>query len=387
MTHPKYGRPVWAEVDLGALQQNLFAIRAFLGGKSEIMAVVKAEAYGHGPVEVAQQLQNDGVQLFGVASLDEAIVLRENGITGEILILGYTPAVLYEDLRHFRIQQSIISEEMLAAFMEKAAALGPIPVHAKIDTGMGRLGVRAEDAPAFLSSLFESFGENVKGVFTHFAVADRNAEDSRHQLRRFHQVIAPFAQRFHSLLRHAANSAGTVTLRDSWLDCVRPGLLLYGVSPIANTAPPFPLRPVLRVKARIVQVKSIRSGESVGYGHRFRAERDSRVAILPIGYGDGYPRALSERAHVRIRGKHAPIIGNMSMDFSIVDITDIPGVKPEDEVLILGDSITAWSLAEPINSIPYEILCGLGKRIPRVCLPAPAEDPAKSTTAAPARKT
>lgn len=386
MTHSRYGRPVWAEIDLAALQHNVRELRTFLGGKADILAVVKAEAYGHGPVEISRQLEREGIKTLAVASFDEAVVLREAGVSRDILVLGYTPAYLYLDLQHYKIEQSIISAEMLADFTRMAAQFGPLPVQGKIDSGMGRLGVRADEAVPFLTNLFETFGNSVQGIFTHFAVADRNAEDSRDQLRTYLKVLDPFYRKHPTLKRHAANSAGTISLRESWLDGVRPGLLLYGTSPIAGVAPPLDLRPVMRVKARVVQVKKIRAGESVGYGHRFHAERDSHIAIIPIGYGDGYPRALSERSYMLLHGKHAPVIGNMSMDFSIVDVTDIANVKAEDEAVVLGGDITAWSLADLIQSIPYEIFCGLGKRISRIYLPPPDATDEAQTPAAPAPK-
>jgi len=364
-------RPVWAEISQNALRQNLQTIRKFLNGKTEILAIVKAEAYGHGAVKVAETLEAEGIRSFGVASLDEAIELRENGVKGDILILGYTSAHAAKELSHYRLQQTLFSTEMLKEFQEGLKALRKegktLQVQAKLDTGMGRLGVKTDDAHPFLQELFESFGADVKGIFTHFPKADCDEEFTRLQMRTFQALVAPFlVNNRSSITLHMANSAAALRWKESWADQVRLGILLYGVNPIPNPELSLPLTPVMSVKARVIQVKELKKGEGCGYGHRFQASAPTKIAIVPIGYADGYSRAFSGKGWMRIRGKKAPILGNVSMDFTAVDVTTIPGVKAGEEVTILGEGVDAWELASWANSIPYEILCALGKRIPRL---------------------
>ncbi len=364
-------RPVWAEISLNALRQNLRNIRKFLNGETEILAIVKAEAYGHGAVEIAKTLEAEGIRSFGVASLDEAIELRENGVRGEILTLGYTSPRAVREIYHYNLQQTLFSVEMLQEFQEELMALrrdGKIlQVQAKLDTGMGRLGVQAGEATTFLREILEISGAGVKGIFTHFPKADCDEEFTRQQVRTFQTLVAPFLGKNRSTIAlHMANSAATLRWKETWADQVRLGILLYGINPIPNLNYSLPLAPVMSVKARVIQVKELKKGEGCGYGHRFQASAPTKIAIIPIGYADGYSRAFSGKGWMRLLGQKAPVLGNVSMDFTAVDVTTIPGVKVGDEVTILGEGVDAWELAHWANSIPYEVLCALGKRIPRL---------------------
>jgi len=364
-------RPTWAEIDLLALSANLRAVRNRVG-KLPVLAVVKADAYGHGAAGVARALERDGVESLGVALPEEGIELRRAGVSAPILVLGgFTPAQAEAILQH-RLVPAIYRPDQIDALSRAASARGvQAAVHLKIDSGMGRLGVPPEDVPGFASILARAPSIRVTGAFSHLAVADDPADPfTRRQIDLFQRSLEAARERG---LRpeeiHLANSAAILDHPPAWLSLVRPGLVLYGYPPSAKMTP-LEVRPVLSLKTRIIYIKDVAAGTSLGYGRTFVAPRPTRVASLALGYDDGLPRLASNRGHVLLRGRPAPIVGRISMDLTTVDVTDVPGAALGDEVTVIGgtgaerigaDRIAAWA-----ETIPWEILCGIGSRVPRL---------------------
>ena len=373
---PNAGRPTWAEIDLAALAHNFHVIKNQVGPDTKVLAAVKANAYGHGAVECARRLESEGVDWFGVALPEEGIELRKAGITRPILCLGgFWPA-----------QESVLIEHELTAVayrldtiesLDRAArdANTTTNVHIKIDTGMGRLGVRADAVGEFCDALTRFQNIRVEGLMTHLAAADDESkqEFTDSQLGKFETAIATFRERgFRLTLIHAANSAAAFANPGARGNMVRPGGALYGftrdVLP-SNIETPA-LRPVMSLHSRIVLLKNVPKGEYLGYGCTFQTQRDSLIATIPIGYDDGYRRALSNKARAIVRGQFAPVVGRVSMDLTLVDVTEAPGVSLDDQVTLLGhdgeSSITAEELGELAGTISYEITCGVSNRVPRI---------------------
>ena len=370
------GRPTWAEIDLDALADNLGVIRERVGRGVKVMAAVKADAYGHGAVECARRLQQEGVDWFGVALPEEGVELRNAGITRPILCLGG----FWEGQEDICLQQNLTPVvyrlDMIESLDRAARSVGAIAdVHVKIDTGMGRLGVQFDEVPEFCVALKSFPNLRVDGLMTHFAAADdHDREDfTKEQLKQFQQTVSLFRERgFNPSLIHAANSAATFAFPESRDGLVRPGGALYGfvrdVFPDDIAAPP--LRPLMSLHSRIMLLKRVGKGEKLGYGCTFETARDSLIATIPIGYDDGYRRALSNRGRLIVRGSFAPVVGRVSMDLTLVDVTDVPGVKLNDRVTLIGRagdlSITAEEIAETIGTISYEVTCGVSARVPRL---------------------
>ncbi len=371
----------WAEIDLDCIAHNVREIRRVIGPHPEIMAVVKADAYGHGVRETVQTMLDAGATRIAVSMLDEALELRQIGIDVPILVLSYTDPKRAGEIIRQGITQTVFSHDLAKALSRAAKKEGmPARIHIKIDTGMSRVGF----APGFaavkaVAAISKLPGIVVEGVFTHFASADET--DPAFTLRQFEQFESILFELnrvgFRMPLRHVANSAATLAFPDLALDMVRPGIILYGILPSAEVVPvmhdgePLQLRPAMSLKAHVIMVKRIGKGATVSYGRTWRAHRASRIATLPIGYGDGYARALSNHAHVLIHGQFAPVIGRICMDQCMVDVTDIEGVvKPGDEVVLMGTqgnrSIRVEELAASAGTIPYETICLVGKRLPRV---------------------
>jgi alanine racemase len=385
-----------AHVNLAALQANFRAIRAFVSGgregpptPPEIIAVVKANAYGHGAARVALALEEAGATMFSCADIEEGIVLRQAGVRVQIVIFGALSVSDVDGLFEFNLTPTISSPGAAKAVHSAAARRHrTIPVHLKIDTGMNRLGFRHDNLRRTLPAVLASEHLKLAAVFTHFASADAPESPLFDQQRvRFEQALGvvddlvqagraagqgtrPDPPR--SYLRHASNSAAL--LRDSrvWYDAVRPGLLLYGIvpPPLAST---IPLEPVMSLTSRVVAVKGLRPGEGVGYGWRFQTDMPRTIAVVPAGYADGLDTRLCGRGYVLVRGRRAPIIGAVSMDMITVDVTDVPEVEPGDEVVLLGQQgteswqrIDAREVAASIGTIPWEIVCRLGTRVERV---------------------
>lgn len=370
------GRPTWAEIDLDALAHNFSVIRERVGPGVKILAAVKANAYGHGSVECSRRLEKEGVDWFGVALPEEGAELRDAGITKPILCMGGAWAgqeslCLQQNLTPVAYRLDAV--EALARAAKEAQKT--IDIHVKVDTGMGRLGVRAGEVGEFCRALQRLENIRVDGLMTHLASADdeEQAEFTEQQLRRFATAVAAFREHgFAPAYVHAANSAGLFAFSSSVANMVRPGGTLYGFTAdvlAASTETP-PLRPVMSVYSRIMLLKRLPAGEKLGYGGTFETKRDSMIATIPIGYDDGYRRAFSNRARVIVRGKFAPVVGRVSMDLTIIDVTDVPQVALDDRVTLLGSegncSITAENLGVMANTISYEITCGISHRVPRV---------------------
>lgn len=372
-------RRVWSEIDLEALRHNLRVLQSRLSGVG-IWAVVKADAYGHGALRVGATLAAAGVEGLAVASLDEALRLREGGVGGPVLVLGETPPEGIGLLQRHGVSQCLFRPEHLDGWQEGLDNTLPPPgLHIKVDTGMGRLGIPATGLPRLVDELARGPFRG-EGVFTHFALAESDPEATRASLDAFRRGLeeARLLERFPECRRHAANSAAALLGPEYWLDAVRLGLLLYGVSPEAAAGGSPPVLPVMGVKASLVDMKTVAAGKGFGYGHADRAAADRRLGVVPIGYADGYLRQLSGRAQVLVRGARAPVVGAVSMDFLHVDISAIPDARVGDQVVLLGrqddGEITLHDLARWGETIPYEMMTLLGKRAPRVFLAA--ESPA-----------
>lgn len=365
----------WAEIDISALIHNFKAIKKISGG-SKIMAVVKANAYGHSVCDIAPVLQSQGADYFAVSNIDEALQLRDCGITRPILILGYTPVGMVEKLSEYNISQCVYSAEYARELSEKAVKSNvEINIHIKLDTGMSRLGFDCRDkslcgiSDAIASAQLEGF--SLEGIFTHFAVADRSKanEDgfTNEQYSRFSAAVAEFEKAgLKAPLYHCCNSAASILDIEKHLDICRPGIILYGLSP--SDAPEFKcdLVPVMTLKSVVSMVKTVKKGDTVSYGRTFKAEKDIKIATVAAGYADGYPRALSNKAYVLINGQKAPILGRVCMDQMSVDVSDIKDVKMCDEVILFGKELPVDILADLCETINYEIVCGISPRVPRI---------------------
>jgi alanine racemase len=402
-TPDKLLRPTWAEIDCGAMRRNYARLRE-LAGDRKMLAVVKADAYGHGAMTAAKLLDECGADWFGVATVEEGIELRSVGIRKPILLLGGLYMSDPADLVEYQLTPSVSSTARLDTYAECARRSGkPIDFHLKIDTGLGRLGMPPELLEPFLGHLRQLNGETcsgwdalrLTGVFTHLACAeDLVATQTHEQLARFRHALA----NMHSLgiapkWIHVSNSAALLAHLDIAEDLVRVGALLYGyclplLIPPGVSVPPLPVfEPVLSFKTRVVFLKDQPAGAPIGYGASYYTRRPSRIATLPVGYADGLNRALSNRGRVLVRGRYGRIVGNISMDLTLIDVTDIPNVSVGDEVTLIGKvddcSISAAELARELGTIPYEILCSIGKRVPRIYLnPAGAEDVSASPASA-----
>ncbi len=373
-------RPTWAEINLDALAANFQLVKNHVGPGANVMAVVKANAYGHGATDCARRLEREGANWFGVALPEEGIELRAAGITKPILCLGG----FWEGQAQLCLQHALVPVvyrlDMLEAIDHAARARGVIAdVHLKIDTGMGRLGVRFDEVADFASQLKTFRNIRVDGLMTHFAAADEPSCEvlTHHQIQRFHDAVAAFRELgYDPTFVHLANSAGIFAEPESWGNMVRPGGVLYGlwrdILDPAHRDENF--RPIMSLHSRISLLKWVPEGETVGYGCTFEASRKTLVATIPIGYDDGYPRGLSNRSHVIIRGVFATVIGRISMDLTLIDVTNVPDVKLNDGVVLLGESggqsVSAEYLAKTAGTLSYEVTCGIGSRVPRVFVEA-----------------
>ena len=367
----------WAEIDLDALRHN-YRLIARLAGPAKVCAVLKADAYGHGDVMTGQVLAQEGAEWFAVSSLSEALHLRRAGLEQPVLVLGHTDPAQALVLHRQRIIQAVYSPEYARALSAVAvAARCTVQAHLKVDTGMGRIGFGAladpEGAVEQLAACWQLPGLEVGGLFQHFSVADSTELEDLAYTKRQHALFCQVrdglrARGLDTGLCHCCNSAGLLTHPDWGMDLVRAGIILYGIDPSGQVGLPG-LRPVLRLKATVSQVKALHPGESVSYGRAFTAEHAMRVATLCAGYADGYPRLLSGKGRVCLRGKAAPVLGRVCMDQMVVDVTGIPGVQSGDEAVLFGaegPGDTVCTVADKAGTIPYEILCGVTRRVPRV---------------------
>jgi len=354
----------WAEVSRSAIEHNLRFLRSQIPADCELMPAIKAQAYGHGAQFVARILSENGVRHAAVANLYEALEIADFFEPPNILLLSAPLAAeLPEIVRHGFA--SIVSSELDVTALEKWAVRlqKQAYVHLKIDTGMGRLGCAPQEAPQICSRILQSRHLQLKGVMTHFASADVDLRATRKQLRLFLHTVEKLRLPCNFPL-HAANSAGLLRLAPARLQLVRPGLTLYGVSPVKGFA--ALLRPALTWKSRITLLKNIPAGHGVSYASTFRAPRPMRIAVVSVGYADGYPRALSNKAHVLIRGQRCDVLGRVTMDEIMVAVDKVPGVERGEEVILLGAELPASELAKWANTSAYEILTRIGTRVERV---------------------
>ena len=365
--------PVWIEVDLSAVRGNFQQIRRHVPSRVKVLTVIKANGYGHGLLPVAQALSEAGADFLAVASVVEAVALRRSGIGTGILVLGQClPEEAPLVVEHRLIQA--VGDEAVAQALSRSAVRAdkPAAVHLKVDTGMGRYGVWHEEAAALLKKIAGLPGVQPQGVFTHLGMAGQSVEATEGQLSHFSRLLGDLEKEgLPAGLRHAANSVGLIRYPESHWDLVRTGLLVYGCSPIKGEQP-LELKAALSLKSRVRFLKTVAAGRTVSYGGTWKAERPSRVATVPVGYAHGYMRALSNKAELLVRGRRAPVIGRITMEDLMCDVTDIPGVEIGDEAVLIGrqgeERVTAEELARAARTIPYEILVGLSPSIPRLYL-------------------
>jgi len=369
------GRPTCCFVDLDALRWNFRQIRAKVGSRIKILSMVKANGYGHGATLVAATLVEEGSDAFGVATLEEGLELRQTGILSPIIVLA---GAYIEQLDQYlknnltpAVHELQTLKQMEANVRERGATLH---VHLKVDTGMGRIGLLATEIDSWLAEIKRLNALKLEGVFSHFSHAESVKGDyTQKQLQVFRSTVDRLrSEDIAPPLVHLANSAATISLPAAYFDMVRPGLMLYGIYPSTTMTHQVSLRPVLSWQTRILQLKKLPPGASISYGQTFITRRDSLIATLPVGYADGYPRLVSNRGEVLVRGQRAPVVGRVCMDLTMIDVTDIGGIREGDEVVLLGrqgeseisaDEMAAWS-----NTISYEILTSIGARVPRIPL-------------------
>ena len=369
-------RRTWAEIDLDALAHNYRRARELTGPGVRYLGVVKADAYGHGAIQVAAQLEELGADYLAVSSLDEARELRHGGIDAPILILGHTPPEMVPELIRYHITQAVSARAKAEEYNAAASACGGrLKVHIKVDTGMSRLGflVRDEHFDGGVEAIAASCalpGLEAEGIFTHFAVSDEDDTDSeaytREQFALFLRVVNALAERGRTFpIRHCANSGALARYPEMYLDMVRPGIALYGVGADAKR---LGLRPVMTLKSSVSTIKIFDPGTDISYGRTYRAADKARIGVLPIGYADGLFRGLSNRLSVVTEQGMAPIRGRICMDMTMVDLTGLPEVKVGSEVEIFGRRQSVDHLAQLLDTISYELLCAVSKRVPRVYL-------------------
>jgi alanine racemase len=363
----------WVEVDLDALRHNVAAIRRRIGRGVKLMAVVKADAYGHGLAQVGSALMQCGVDAFAVANLSEALVLRQIGGTGwPILLFGSALPFEVAKMVEQNITPTISTLDEATLFEEEARRSGKtVDVHIEVDTGIGRVGFWHEGAAKAIGQITALPHVRVAGLYTHFPSADENLDETRRELGLFQGIIQELTStRVKIPLLHTANSAAVVRLAESHLTMVRPGLLLYGICPTEALSGEF--RPLLSFKARVAYVKDVAAGRTISYGQTFLAEKPMRIATVTAGYADGFSRHLSNKAEVLVGGRRCPVVGRVTMDQIMVDVTGVGGVQCGDEVVFIGQQgdalITASDVARWEDTIPWEVLCGMTKtaRVPRV---------------------
>jgi alanine racemase len=376
LTDTQGRRPTWAEISLDALAANFNIVRNRIDEYVKVMAVVKANAYGHGAVECARRLEREGADWFGVALPEEGIALRAAGIAKPILCLaGFWNGQAAACIQH-NLVPAVYRLDAIEALDREACERGIVAdVHIKIDTGMGRLGVRFDEVGSFAAALKKFENIRVDGLMTHFAAADEPSCGplTKDQIQRFEDVTLAFRDLgLNPTNRHLANSAGIFAQPSAWGNMVRPGGVLYGLwrDILDPEHRDEKFQPVMSLHSRISLLKWVPPGETVGYGCTFEASNKTLVATIPVGYDDGYMRALSNRGHAVIRGVYATVIGRISMDLTIIDVTNVPGVELDDEVILLGTeaglSVSAEDLARTAGTLSYEVTCGIGERVPRV---------------------
>ncbi len=365
------GRPTYVEVDLEAIAHNTRRIVDMVA-PARLLAVLKADAYGHGAVRVARTALNNGAACLGVASINEGVVLRQAGIQAPILVLGYTPAWQARDVVLNDLSATVFSLDVARALSRAAAdRQSRVRLHVKVDSGMSRLGLLPDDVLPFVRDVQALPHVELEGIFTHLAVADTDPDYTRLQLERFRGVLEALEQAgIRPPLAHAANSAAILSVPESYLDMVRAGIALYGLHPSTEVPCPADFRPAMCFKTQVAQVKTLPAGSYVGYGNTYQTVGEQQIAVLPVGYADGFRRAPRHWGEVLVRGLRAPIVGRVSMDQTMIDVSRIPGVRQGDEVVLIGaqgdDWISAEDAAEQLGTINYEVVSEILARVPRV---------------------
>lgn len=370
-------RRTWAEIDLKALEHNYHTLRSMLPQGCNLLAPVKADAYGHGAVPVARWLEKLGIDYLAVASLDEGIELRQAGVEAPILILGHTEPLWAKELMDYRLTQGVFDEETARALSQAAVEAGrTITVHMKADTGMSRLGLLCDEGDLdttveTMARMYALPGLQWEGIFTHFSHADGSEEYTMLQFTRFLDLLAKLEERGVTFkIRHCAASAAVLNYPCTYLDMVRPGIAFYGhyPDPSCEGLDGPGLEPLMTLKTRVASVKTLPAGTAVSYGRTHTLDRETRLAVLSIGYGDGLPRACSDKLRVWVGGGYATVVGRICMDLCMVDVTDLPDVKPGDVAEIYGPHVPVEDTAALAGTIQYELLCNVSKRVPRLYL-------------------
>lgn len=369
----KYLR-AYAQIDLDAINSNVEQVKHTLKKGVKVMAVIKADGYGHGALPVAKSLHEIGVDAFAVAIIDEGIALRKQGIQSPILILGYTSPYQYGELVQYGLTQTVFRYEMAKKISEFAVLLQKTAkIHIKLDTGMSRIGFKDDEESIEIIKKIKALPNiEIEGIFTHFACADEADKTSANrQFQRYMDFVEKLEQEGVTIpIKHVSNSASIIDLEDYQLDMVRSGIMTYGLYPSEEVnKEKIKLTPALSLKSHIIYIKEVEAGVGISYGSTFVTQRKSKIATIPVGYADGYPRALSSKGRVLIRGQYAPIVGRICMDQFMVDVTDIKGVQELDDVTLVGrdgeNGITVEEVSKE-HSFNYEFICGLTRRVPRV---------------------
>ena len=362
-------RATRAIIDLNAIAYNVATVRNIIGPERDLMAVVKADAYGHGTLKVSRTVLNSGATCLGVALPEEGEKLRSHGIDAPILVLGVIhPKEAFKVVKA-HLEQTLCTLELAEALDHAASASSQkISVHIKVDTGMGRIGIAPQDAPAFVDKIRRFKNLHLKGIFSHLPCADEADKTfTERQIRRFDDLLREIEASGDKIpQKHLANSAGVLDFPKSHYDLVRPGIMLYGLRPSPHVGRGVTLKPAMTLKTKISYLKQIPPGTPISYGHTFCCDRQMLVATLPIGYADGYSRGLSNRGYAMIRNMRAPLVGRVCMDMCMFDVTSIKGIREGDDAVLFGEKPTVDELAAQLDTINYEIVCSVGKRVPRI---------------------
>ncbi|UMZ74882.1 alanine racemase [Natranaerofaba carboxydovora] len=374
MTYPSFPvRNTWAEINLDNLTHNIKEFRRHTKDNTELMAVVKADGYGHGAFEIAETALESGASWLGVALLEEGILLRYQGLKAPILILGYIPPGHIETCLSYDLTPTIFTKETAEACQKAAEIKGKkVNVHIKLDTGMGRVGVRPEDSANFAKYVNNMPNLEIEGIYTHFSVADEKDKSyTWQQYKTYKNIIREIENEGIKIpYKHACNSAAAIDIKEMHLDLVRIGISMYGSYTSSYVDRSVKIKPLMSLKTKVSYVKKVPPGTSISYGRKFITEKDSIIATIPVGYADGYSRLLSNKGEVLAHGKKLPVVGSVCMDQSMFLADDVPDVKIGDEVTLMGNEgdemITADEIAEKIGTISYEVYCMVDKRVPRL---------------------
>lgn len=365
---------VHATIDLDAIKKNVQEVKNVVGDSTKVMAIIKADGYGHGSVACADALTKIGVDAFGVAILDEGIILRKRGIKQPILILGYTSEYQFTRMIQYKLTQTVFEFEMAKNISKYAVAMNKTAqIHIKVDTGMNRIGFKdCDENIEVIKQISQLPNIQITGIFTHFARADEEDKTAAlKQLARYENFVNKLEDNGVSIpIKHISNSAGIIDFPQARFNMVRSGIMTYGLYPSKEVSMDFPLYPALSLKSHIIFIKEVEEGQGISYNHTYITKRKSKIATIPVGYADGYPRALSSKGRVLVRGQYAPIVGRICMDQFMIDVTDIDGVTDLDEVTLVGrdgdNYISVEEVADMAGSFNYEFVCGLSRRVPRV---------------------